>query len=791
MLRPYLKLAFRNLRSQPGYSTITLFGLVIGFGACLLIAQWVAEELSYDRFHADADRIYRVIAERGEGDDTQISANTSYPIIPHLRADFPEIAAATRARRMFRPTVSHGERRFREERFYAVDSTFFDVFSYRLMRGDRSTALDAPDAAVLTSTAAQRYFGDDDPIGKRLLYKTGAEPVELTVTGVVADPPHNTHLHFDFLANIGGLGGPVDRWHVFVQNYSYVKLAPEAGAETLEAKFSDFISRYVGADLKPGEVFSLYLQPLTDIHLHSHLASEAEPNGNVLYVYLFSAVALFILVIACLNFVNLMTARAARRANEVGLRKAVGATRRQLIAQFLSEAMLLSVLSAAAALLGTFALLPVLSEVVGIGAAGFSVGWFGAATVVVALLVGLAAGAYPAFFLSSFQVAAVLRDSPTGGRRGALSRKALVAFQFAISTGLIAATLIVYDQLEYARSKDLGFDKEQIVAVPIDSPTGTAADHIKSLITRHPGVQHASASMLVPTTMPWTYNIGRTSATETVETGFYKVDYAFRKTYGLELVAGRDFRPKLAADSASAFIINEEAVQRLGFASPQEALDAELSFGDGSRIGRLIGVVGDFHATSLHHRIEPLVFFVEPEYYYLSARLEQGSIESALAHIRDVLHQTAPHLPFEYFFIDERFDELHRAEANLGRLFGLFAGTAILLAALGLIGLASHASEQRRKEIGVRKVLGASVASIVALLSSEFLKPVGAALLMGMPVAYLAMNEWLDRFAYRTEVGGWIFIAVGIAAVAAALLAVSVQSIRAAISDPVKSLRYE
>ncbi len=793
MISAYLKIALRNLRSHKGYTFITVAGLVVGFICCLLIALWVWDELSYDRFHPDADRIYRVIAERGKSDDVHISANTSYPIIPHLRADFREIETATRARRAFRPIVSHGEVRFREERFYAADSTFFDVFPYPFIAGDRSSALGRPGSVVLTRSTARRFFGNADPLGSILTYKTGAQPVELTVTGIVADPPHNTHLHFDFVADIEAIGGPFERWQVFVQNYSYVKLAPRSDPHTLGKKLDDFIDRYVRPELEAGEIFKLYLQPLTDIHLRSQYTSEAEPNGNVAYVYLFSAVGLFILAIASVNFVNLMTARAGRRAREVGLRKTLGATRRQLVAQFLAESSLLCLAAMLLAIVIAGLLLPAFESATG---KPRSVQWLVsgpllAMSAVVALVVGTGAGAYPALFLSSFRPASTLKGPPGGGRRGARTRQSLVVFQFAVSIALIASSLTVYRQMEYVRSKELGFEKEHVVVVPIDQPTGLIAGRITEALERHSGIVRASASMLVPATEPWTYNIRRASSQETIGTGFYKIDHNFLETYGLDLVAGRNFDRELASDSSSAFILNEEAVRRLGYDSASDILDEPLVFGGGSRPGRVVGVVGDFHATSLHQRIEPLVFFVEPEYYYLSARLAPGAIQPALEHMAAEVRRSAPHLPFDYFFVDEHFNALHRSDARVGLIFGVFSAIAILLAALGLIGLAAYSAEQRRKEIGVRKTLGASIPNIVGLLSSDFLKPVGIAFLIGSPIAYLAMGGWLERFAYRVEVGWWIFVAVGTSAVVIALLSVGYQSLRAALADPVKSLRSD
>ena len=789
MLKNYLKIALRNLKRNPGSSFINISGLAIGVVCCALIGLYIQDELRFDRFHRQADNIYRVVAERGEGNDTHLSANTSYPIVPQMKADFPEIAVATRMRRMFQPIVQVGDQRFREERFFGVDSTFFEVFSFPLLSGDPRTVLDAPDAVVITEETAQRYFGDENPMGQTLTYQTGNTPVDFTVTGVLQNLPHNSHVHFDFLGRIDHLNGPFGRWQVFVQNYSFVLLPEQARAASLEAKLPSFVDRHVRAELEPGEVFNLFLQPLTDIHLYSDLQSEVEPNGSITFVYLFAAIAFFILLIACANFVNLTTARAMQRAREVGVRKAVGAHRLQLVRQFLSESVMLSFLALLAAVLLLWIVLPTFNSLsdrtlhLGFGHGLLLTGF--------ALVTGFLAGMYPAFYLSAFRPSATLKGVATSGRRGASARKGLVVFQFVVSIALLVCTGTVYEQMQYVRGKNLGFAKEHIIVVPIDGRTGARAEALTRALEEHPTVVRASASMLIPSTQLWTYNVRQANQQENMGTGFYKVDHAFVETYGLQLRAGRAFDPELASDSTDAFMVNEEAARRLGYTLPEAILGKTLFFGDGSRSGQVIGVLADFNVESLHAPIEPIVFFIDQDFNYLSVRVRADNLDETLGFLQDRLAAFAPHLPFDYSFVDERFDALHRADARLGHIFSVFAALAIFIACLGLFGLATFTTQQRTKEIGVRKVLGASGPSIVALLSKDFLRLVVLAFVVACPLAYFAMRQWLNAFAYHIDISGWIFLIAGSLTLAIALLTVSYQAVKAALADPVKSLRYE
>ena len=791
MLTNYVKMALRHFKRQKGYAFLNVSGLVTGIVCCLLIVLYVQDELRYDRFHENTDRLYRVTAVRGMPGELTASANTALPIGPALQVDFPEVLEAVRARRLFDPILQHQGVRFTERRVYAVDSTFLEVFSFPLLRGDPATALDRPDAVVLTETAARRYFGDADPLGKTFTYRNNDTVVTLTVTGVLQDVPSNTHLHFDVLLPLRPFAGRfADEWTVFLQNYTYLLLPEGTDPGSLEAKLPGFVARHVGLEADSDYTYQLRVQPLTAIHLHSHLANEAEPNGNITYVYLFSVIALFILLIACINFVNLATARSSQRAREVGLRKVIGARRAQLIRQFLGESMLLGLCAMLLALLALEAVLPVFNVFTG---KALALHYLDSSPLLLVLLgivlfIGLAAGAYPALFLSAFQPVAVLKGTRHSHR--SFGRQSLVVFQFALSIILIICTGVVFDQMQFVRSKDLGFDKEQIAAIPIDTEVGAQAESIKAALLRHPNVVAASASMLVPSIELWTYGVRIEATDEPLTLGTYLVDYDFLDTYGMEITAGRWLSPESGTDAREAALINEATARRLGYASPEEALGVRLVWA-GQRTVTVIGVVKDFHVVSFHEQIEPMLFLMDPEYYYLSVRLRAGDLAATLAFLETTMTTFAPQRPFEYFFVDERFDALHRADLQLGQTFGAFSLLATLIASLGLFGLAAFTAEQRTREVGVRKVLGATVTSIVLLLSKDFTRLVLIALVAAAPLAYLAMHRWLDDFAYRVEISWGIFLLAGLAALTVAFLSVGYQAIRAAVKDPVDSLRYE
>ena len=654
---------------------------------------------------------------------------------------------------------------------------------------------------MLTETIAEKYFGREDPIDKVIRFDN---TYDLRVTGVIEDAPANTHFHYDFLASFATFTAQpwsaqwATNWGGNNSFATYVLLEEDADPAAVEAKFPAFLDRHYV--LHHGASSRLILQPLTDIHLHSHLDAELEINGNIAYVYLFAAIAFFILLIACFNFMNLATARAAKRAREVGLRKVLGAERKQLITQFLGESTMLTLIAMVFAVMLAELLLPMFNNLAGkdLQLFGDDVLFVMLGLAGIALFVGLAAGSYPAFFLSAFQPAAVLKKATKGSWRSRV-RAALVVAQFAISIVLVVGVGIIVQQIEYAQTKSLGFDDEQIVITSTTQAMRQDFEAFRMRLLEHPGVRAVTASEYIPSgQLTNSIDVQADVGGQIQRFGslaLLAVDHDFTRTYGMEIVAGRAFSKDIASDSMQAFVLNEAAVRRLGWASPEEAvgtffmLDSE-NLAD--RRGTVMGVVKDFHFESLHEQITPLVMYIRPGRYMRAAiKIAAGDPAETLAFLEAQWQTYTPGAPLAYSFLDQRFAQLYQAEERFGQVAGYFAVLAMFIACLGLFGLASFAAEQRTKEVGVRKVLGASAGSIVLLLSRDFTQVVLIAFVVACPVAYFAMDRWLDTFAYRVEISWGIFLLAGLAALGIALVTVSYQAVRAALADPVKALRYE
>ncbi|MCI0692163.1 ABC transporter permease [candidate division KSB1 bacterium] len=803
MFKNYLKLAYRHFRKHKAYSFINVFGLALGMACCILMLLYVQDELSYDEFHNNAERIFRVVCdEKNEGQIRRL-ASTFAPLTPPLLAEFPEIERVVRLF-PYNATVALGaEKRFQENRFLFADSTVFEVFSFAFLQGDPRTALREPNALVVTAATAQKYFGDENPLGKIL----AVEQRDFKITGVLKDVPHNSHFDFDFLASFNSVNAIMGTWVLqrgwyWPPMYTYVMLPSAAAAPAIESRLPEFSRKHLHANLALRQ--TLHLQPLMDIHLHSDLEGEIAPTGNIAYVYIFSAIAAFILLIACINFMNLATARSANRAREVGLRKVVGAQKPQLMKQFLGESFFYAVLALLLALTLVELFLPVFNTLVGKQVEmRYAGNWVVAVGLLaLTLIVGMMAGSYPAFFLASFRPLQVLQGkilTGSGGRSPLRIRAVLVVAQFIISIGLIAVTMIVHAQLRFIQEKRLGFDKERLVVIPIrDEVVQQNFSAVKNSLLAQTGVAQVSAI----SNFPWEqgyYDFFIHAEGMSPETKLNMptllVEQDFIRVLDMQIVAGRDFAKEHSTDAQEAFILNEAAVKKLGWES---ALDKKIkmeSVAAGKpREGRVIGVVKDFHLRSLHYEIEPLVLLISPEPYYLDnivIRLGTENISQTLASLGRTWREIAPHRPFEYFFLDEQFDRLYRKEQKLAQIFNYFSAMAILVGCLGLFGLASFVAEQKTKEIGIRKVLGASVASIVLLLSKEFTKLVFVATLVAWPLAYFAMSRWLQDFAYRIDLSFWIFLLAGAIALLIAWLTVSWQAVKAALANPVEALRYE
>ena len=802
MWKNYLLVALRILRRNRVYAFINVTGLAAGIACCLLIALYVQDELSYDDFHRKADRIYRVTSH--DLIDEQHWAPVGPPVGPALSHSVPGIEKAVRFKSVGE-SVALGteEKPFEVQDLLYADSTVFDVFTLPFLRGSPDAALSDPYTIVLTEELARRYFGEENPLGQTL---TLGDETRLMVTGVMEDLPTATHLPFEalismptFYAEAGDWVDETKTWKAF---YTYVLLEEGHSAEEVSRRLPAFANRFFPSeDGRPAsEKEHLTLQPLTSIHLHSHLEKEWRANSDAAYLWLFSLIALFVLGIACINFMNLATARSAERAKEVGVRKTVGASRQRLVGQFLAESVMLTAFATVGALILAEGALPFFRSLSGKELAGSlpTDPLVLTGLLIGALVVGLLAGGYPAFVLSRFQPARVLKGTFTTSAQGAMLRKGLVVFQFSLTIALVAGTLVVRDQMAYLQTKHLGFDKEHVISVrlggAVSKKVARQAEMFKTELKQHPAIESAAMASGVPGERFSVEAFRPEDAPERSSTpmrAIYGVDHDYLSTLGIELESGRNFSPARSTDMSNAFILNEAAVKALGLDRPVGKQLIWDSHGD--ERGTIVGVVKDFHFASLHREIEPLVIPFRPQDAgeYLLVRTQPSKTAEALRILQAEWERLAPGAPFTYVFLDRAFDQLYRAEARLGRVVTVLSVLLVFIACLGLFGLAAFTVQKRTKEIGVRKVLGASTASIALLLSKDFLKLVILASVVAMPVAYYAASRWLQGFAYHTDLRLWSFIGAGALALGVALLTVSYQAIRAALADPVKSLRYE
>ena len=803
MLKNYLAIALRNIRKHKAYSFINISGLAIGLACFLLIMLYVQDELSFDRYHENADNIYRIAVDIQANEGLQQNAQTP-PVWPtYLLADHPEIVNAVR----FKPPrqkwmVNYGTRHFTEKGWTFADSSVFDVFNFPLVQGNPKSALTVPFTVVLSEAMAKKYFGDEDPMGKII---TIDNQYDFAITGIMKNMPVNSHFHADFFASFVSMEDPQILYLVNVLQaqfpfaYTYLQLAENTPPEVIEAKFPEFIEKHVPAQFRQGNTkINIYLQPLTDIHLKSNLQNEIEANGDISTIYIFSAVAIFTLLIACINFMNLATARSSNRAKEIGMRKVVGALRRHLTQQFFGESILLTFISLFIALCLIYFALPFFNSMTGkqITLLEHINPTFILAIIGITLATGVLSGSYPAIFLSAFPPITILRGfSKSGTRSHSLIRKGLIVFQFGISIVLIISTAIVYNQMDYIRNKKLGFDKEHVVVIQLTDPTpATLYSTYKDVILREPNVIKVSASMSVPAGLINNANVYKygQSQDESWVVQAYFSDFDFIETLGMELAAGRDFSREFGADSLNSLIINETAAKSFGWHNYDDAIGQQLQFvGNNGNPRQIIGVVRDFHSQSVREKIAPTIIGWANFRFFAFVRISPNDIPGTIASLRQHWESIIPGYTFDYSFLDDDFDKLYRLEDVLGKLLGNFALIAVFIACLGLFGLASFTAEQKTKEIGVRKVMGASVGQIVFLFSKEFTKLVVLAFLLASPLAYFAMDNWLNGFAYGIDISLKTFLYVGVLAIFIAMLTVSYQSIRAATANPIKSLRYE
>lgn len=807
MFSNYFKVAFRHLWRHKAFSAINILGLAIGLATCLIMMLFVGHELSYDRYHDKADRIVRVVF-RGSFQGARINEGSVMPPVAQtLRADYPEVLDATRIRHGGAPMITYGNKSFREEGFAYVDANFFEVFTLPWLQGDPKTALLQPNTLVISRAAAQKYFGQADPMGKVLHLKTWKQAYR--ITGVMDKVPANSHFHFDFFASMASVPDAKSPSWMTSNYYTYLVLPEGYDYKRLEAKLPQVVKKYMGPQVQQafamtliqfrqrGNDIGLFLEPLTAIHLHSRVTNDMEPAGDIRLLYILGAIAVFMLLIACINFMNLSTAGASRRAREVGMRKVLGAARSQLVRQFLLESILMTLLALLLALVLVQLALPVFNSLAGkelaLDLAAQPGWWLGLG--LLGLAVGLLAGSYPAFFLSSFQPVAVLKGLLAAGKSSIRLRSGLVVFQFFISIALMICTMLVYQQLQYIWHKDLGYDKEQVLVLPETWVLGQQEEVFRNLLLQDPRVLRVSASGYLPAGPSYGNNnmvYTEDNPSELVKNLKYEVDHHYIPTLGMQLVAGRNFSADLASDSA-AVILNQTAARALGW--EKDPLGRRLTdFVDNQgarKTYQVIGVVKDFHFRSFHEPISPLIMVLAQHRGSLIVKVRAGDLAGLLAAMQQQWSALTAEAPFTYAFLDERFQQTYERERRLGAILGIFAGLTVFIACLGLLGLAIFTAEQRTREMGIRKVLGASVASILALLSKDLLKLVGLANLIAWPLAWWGMRQWLQDFAYRIQMGWWVFALAGLAALVIALLTVGAQAMRTALANPVKALRRE
>jgi len=786
----YLKTAGRKIGRQKGYAFINVAGLAIGLAVCMLISLWVLDELGYDRFHQNNRRIFRVYRDESATAPGSTSALTPPPMAAALKKDFPEVLQSTRFGTWQKRLISVGDKNVTETKYMHADPDFFTMFSFPFVKGDPASALSNPYSVVLTEATAEKYFGREDPMGKTLNVD---HAFDVVVTGVLRNVPAGSSLEFDLLSPFAILLKEYigeknqDNWG-FNSFSTFVMLPDESAGPGLGRKIAGYIKT-----IEPQDTDTLALQPLSAIHLRSGLGHDYSTTGNIKYVWIFGALAAFILAIACVNFMNLTTARSANRAREVGLRKVVGATRPQLVRQFFTESVLMALLSFAVAIL----LLELLIRPFNALAAKHLssalqmdprvlLGFFG-----LALVTGLIAGSYPALFLSSFRPVVVLKGTLRSAGSNPLFRKALVIFQFSLSVFLIAGTAVISRQLSYMMKLDLGFQRARVVRLSLYGDLLKKYGAIRERFLQNPDVLNVTASLSLPTNIqnsPGTPEWEGKNPDEQLEIKADFVDYDYLETFGIPLVEGRSFRRNIATDAETAFIVNEEAVRRMRLAPPAVG----RSFGFWGIKGQIIGVMKDAHFQSLHHKIEPMVFKIFPDWFgTMYIKVRAGDIQASLASLKITWEGLKLGYPFEARFLDDDFENLYRTEQRLGAIFRYFAALAVFIGCLGLLGLASFMAEQKAKEIGIRKVLGASVSGVTLMMSGQFIKWVLAANVIALPAAGIVMNRWLGGFAYRAEIGIGIFLLSAGLSLGLALLTVAFQSIRAARGNPVVALRQE
>ena len=798
MIRNYLTIAIRNLLRQPVYSLINIVGLAIGMAACMLIVLYIQDELSYDRHHPNAERIYRIVDDIESGGQTIQTAGSPLSWAPALKRDYPEVEQFVRMRGTASSWLFHREAtQFYEKKVIWAEDGLFGLFDIPLVAGDPKTALAEPFTIVISEEMAAKYFGGEEAMDQIL----GVDNTyDFRVTGIMRDMPANTHFRSDMFTSYSSLAtiGSYYRenWEVHDNFYTYILLREDADPDDLEAQFPDFLERYAGDKYREsGVVLNPSLQPVVDIHLHSHRESELEPNGDIRFVVLYMLIAFLIPLIACINFVNLATARSAMRAREVGVRKVMGANRTQLLGQFLGEAVLMAAVAMIISVILVELALPAVNAIAGKQLIfPLSNGLVLAALVFGAIVIGLAAGSYPAVYLSGFVPTEVLKGNLETGTRGLNLRKVLVVVQFSMSIFLLISTAVIYDQLEYISTKRLGFNKEQVMVLPITGSTQRRNTPVlKERLSQLPGVLGVATASGVPGMRVIPIMAVRPDGMapeDHLMMATLQVDEIFLDVLEIDLAAGRNFSPDWGTDSTTGFLLNETAVRYLGWGTPPDAIGKQFAWLPfGGKKGQVIGVVEDFHLRTIHEEIEPIVILTSSYHIYVLIRVEPNRIPETIARIGETWRTIDASFPLEYTFLDEDFDRLYQDDRRLGEVFAIFAMLGVFVACLGLLGLASFSIQRRTREIGIREVLGSSISTIVVLLSKDFMKYVLLGNLIAWPLAYFVMTRWLQNYAYAAPLDFAWFVVGGVVALVIAWLTIGAHAVAASRRNPVNALR--
>ena len=819
MIKNWLRTALRNIRRNPTSSVINIFGLTVGLSSCLLIALFIRHELSYDNFETKGQRIARVIMgyRFDGGGDMRWGNFTSTKVAPTFKRNFPEVETAVRMKETDR-IVSYRDKLFTEKMMMFADSSFFDVFSFGLLKGDKHTALNGPKKIIVTESAARRYFGNEEPVGK--LLRVGTDSVTYEVTGLMADVPSNSQFKFDFLASFSSLYANQEETYYDANYGTFLLLRDKGSFATLQPKVTAFMKKEMAGK---GATIDFLLEPFKKIHLYSEYVG-FEPGTSIVYIYILGGVALLILVIACSTYINLSTARSVERAREVGVRKVIGAGKGQLFWQFIGESFLLCLIAVVLSLGVVLLVLPAfnkLADRVLPAASLFSLPFLGL-SLGIAVVVSLLAGSYPALILAKFQPVKVLKGAFKNTRSGQGLRQSLIVFQFVISVFLIVSTFIMQGQLSYIRNKKLGYDRDHVLVLPLNQKMMPRIDYIKTTLTSNKDVVSVSHSSESPVSIVGGYNMRSATMPEDQQLAVTagRIDEDFIRTTGLQLMEGedlskqdmRDANPAFfaaaggggangaggagsggGADSAKEplfhFILNESAARQLGW-TPKDAIGKRM-FLDATRPGFVKGVVKDFNFESLHNAIRPLVLFPEMRAGKLLVRVTGQHIPETITFLETKWKDLVPFIPFEYHFLDEDYNRIYSSELRLGQVMNLFSGIAIVLACLGLFGLSSYAAKQRVKEIGIRKVLGASLTNLAVLLSANFVRLALVAICIAYPLSWWAMTKWLQGFAYRTDIDWRTFLLAGLMVMVVTLATVSIQAVKTALLNPVKNLKAE